>query len=348
MMYKSLKEIEDLFPGYFSDEISEDDRAAVDAWRKESPENEKIFQVASVAWRSVDILDEMQHFNSFNALRTVSSKLSRPKKSTTFFKYVTRIAAILLLPLLIYSSYLANKNEAIKAQIANAELWQTVTSRYGTITELVLSDSTKVWLSSGSSLSFPDVFVGSERRVTLLGEAYFDVAHSPEHPFLIKANDLNIKVLGTELNVSCFDTEISEVVLVEGEVNLLVNDEGQQKNYGKIMPGERAIFKNDNKSIHIDAIDVTKYISWRNGVLTFDGEDLRTVSDRLGKWFNADITIDDPSIADFTYRATITVETLEQVMNLLSKASPISYKIEKPQQQQNGEFSKWRIHISKR
>lgn len=348
MMDKSLKEIEDLFPGYFSDDISEDNRVAVDAWRKESPENEKTFQVAAVAWRSVKILDEMQHFDSFNALRSVNSRLKQTKKTTQFFKYIQRIAAILVIPLFVYAAYLTNRSITIDEQLADEELWQTVTSRYGTVTQLVLSDSTKVWLSSGSSLSFPKAFVGATRNVSLNGEAYFDVTHISDYPFVIKANDLNVKVLGTELNVSCFNTEISEVVLVDGEVNLWVNDEGHQKDYGKIMPGERAIFRNDKKSLHIDAIDVSRYISWREGVLTFDGENLSVVSDQLGKWFNADILIEDPAIADYTYCATITVETLEQVMKLLSMASPISYKIEQPQKQQNGEYSKWRVHINKK
>lgn len=258
-MNNHFKEIEDLFPGYFSDELSEKERSLVDQWRRETSENEKIFQVASAAWKSVLMLDEMEKYNSFDALKAVHSRLPQAKPIRWMF-YFQRFAAIVLLPLLIYMAYLEIICHRLNEKNQQA-VWQTITTNQEMTSQFYLADSTRVWLNSGSNLQFPYVFSREKREVRLIGEAFFKVTENKKSPFIIHAGNLAITVLGTTLNVISHSDQTAEVVLVTGKVSLSVNKDHTSVYKGELKPGQRAIFNNQTETIQIDHVDVEKYNS---------------------------------------------------------------------------------------
>ena len=146
-----FSDVEDLLPGYLSEDITDKDRAVVVEWLMESAENEILFNEIKTAWEARPVLNEMEQFNSFEALRKVNLKLPSAN-SRRWWNTLQRIAAILLIPLLVYSGYLTFKYHAK----SNEQIvMQTVTSRQGIITRLTLADGSKVWLNSGSELQFP-------------------------------------------------------------------------------------------------------------------------------------------------------------------------------------------------
>jgi len=169
----SFSKVEELLPGYLSGELSDKDRAIVENWRAESPEHEMLYCESLKAWEALSLLNEMEQFNSFEALKKINPKLSEPKTTTWWIK-IQRIAAILLLPLLVYSSFLTIKYQA-SGNINEQILMKTVCSRQGMVSQFTLADGTKVWLNSGSELQFPDRFSGEKREVMLKGEAFFEV-----------------------------------------------------------------------------------------------------------------------------------------------------------------------------
>jgi len=262
-MNKHFREIEDLFSGYFSGDLSENERVLVDQWRRESSENEKIFKVASAAWGSVLMLDEMEKYNSFGALKAVNSRLpvSRP---TRWWLYFQRLAAIVLLPLLIYAAYVEINNRKLSKNHAREALWQSVSTKRNMVSQFVLPDSTKVWLNSGSNLQFPYAFTNGKREVRLTGEAYFKVTVNKKSPFVIHADQLEITVLGTTLNVISHAGQASEVVLISGKVNLAVNNGKESRAIGELKPGQRAIYNNKTEIIQFERVDMEKYTSWWN------------------------------------------------------------------------------------
>ncbi|MEX0362746.1 MAG: FecR family protein, partial [Allomuricauda sp.] len=150
--------------------------------------------------------------------------------------------------------------------------YNTLTVPHGKTFQLQLSDGTIAHLNAGSSIKYPVQFMeGSQRQIFVEGEAFFDVAKDPNHPFVVNTNGLNVRVLGTQFNVSAYpEDETTEVVLVEGAVSLYTEDDGygSDKNV-KLEPGFKGSF--DKTSNHIDTSKVitSLYTSWVNGKLMF-------------------------------------------------------------------------------
>lgn len=342
----SFSEIEALLPGYLSGDLSDENREMVDEWRSESPENETIYLEYLKAWEATSLLQEMEQFNSFEALKKVSSRLSEHPTSRWWIT-LQRAAAILVIPMLVFSGYVTTQNFSLKKLTQEHVLMQTVSSRQGMVTQFTLADGTKVWLNSGSELEFPDKFAGDVREVKLKGEAYFEVFKNEKQPFRVNARDLNINVLGTSFNVISYDDDVqSEVILVEGKVRLTGDDE--QKEYGTMHPGQRAVYQNELHKVVTENVEVDKYIAWRDGNLIFRDDSMEDVVKRLSRWFNVKIVINDPEIKSYIYKATFRNENLNQVMNLLKLSAPIDYRIVERKALADGEFTKQKIYLMKK
>lgn len=343
----SLNEIEALLPGYLSEDLSDVDRTMVDDWRNESPDNEAIYHSSLKAWETIILLNEMEQFNSFEALRKVNTKLSKIKPLTWWIT-VQRIAVILLLPLLVYSGYMTLHNRPIEIRQEQA-MMQTISSRQGMVTQFALADGTKVWLNSGSELEFPSRFVGDKREVKLKGEAFFEVVKNENQPFRVNASELKVEVLGTSFNVVNFDDDIqSEVVLVTGKVALAYDNGQIKRDLGTMHCGQRAIYEKDQQKVFTEEVDVDKYIAWRDGNLIFRDDSMENVVKRLSRWFNVEIVINDPEIKNYIYKATFRNENLVQVLNLLKLSAPIDYRISNRKAQANGDFTKQKVYLMKK
>ena len=343
-----FSEIEELLPGYLSGDLSDKDRSIVDEWRKESSENEALYQETLKAWEAIPLLHEMEQFNSFEALKKVNTRISQPYSSNwrTIFQ---RTAAILLLPLLVYSGYLTIKNLSLKKIPEEHVMMQTVNSRQGMVTQFSLADGTKVWLNSGSELQFPIRFTGDMREVKLRGEAFFEVVKNEKQPFRVNAKELQVDVLGTSLNVMSYDDDTqAEVVLIEGKVSLSAGIGQVKKEYGIIYPGQRAVFNEESQEVYTEKVAVAKYISWRDGNLIFRDDPMEDVLRRLSRWFNVEIAINDPEIERYIYTATFRNENLEQVLKLLKLSAPIDYRIIERKALPDREFTKQKIYLMKK
>ena len=342
-----FSEIEALLPGYLSGDVSDKDRAVIDDWRNESIENEAIYLESLKAWEAMILLNEMEQFNSFEALRKVNKKIALPQ-STGWWITIQRVAAILMLPLLVYSGYLTFNNRT-KTYPQEQVMMQTISSRQGMVTQFELADGTKVWLNSGSELQFPTIFNSEKREVILKGEAFFKVTKNEKQPFRVNTNELKVEVLGTSFNVVSFEDDTqSEVVLVTGKV-ALSSEKGQiVKEYGNIIPGQRAVYKKENQEVITREVDVAKYIAWRDGNLIFQDDSMEDVVKRLSRWFNVEITISDPEIKNYIYKATFRNENLVQVLNLLKLSAPIDYRITDRKAMVNGDFTKQKVFLMKK
>ena len=340
--------IEELLPGYFSGVLSDKDQSSVDGWRKESSENENLFNECRKAWEAIPLLHEMEQFNSFEALKKVNARLSHSQSSKWWF-VIQRAAAILLLPLLAYSGYLTIQNLSTSKISGDQVMMQTITSRQGMVTQFLLSDSTKVWLNSGSELQFPIRFNGKMREVKLQGEAFFEVTKKANQPFRVNAKELNINVLGTSFNVISYNDDTqSEVILFDGKVSLTSGSGKIEKEYGTMHPGQRAIFKDEAREVQIEETEVDKYISWRDGNLIFNDDPMEDVIRRLSRWFNVEIVVNDPEIKSYIYTATFRNENLEQVLKLLKLSAPIDYRIVESKALYDNEFTKQKIYLMKK
>jgi len=346
-MKLSDDELQLLLARYLSGELTDSEKEFVNLWIKDSPENEVAFSEYLSSWEAVSLLHEMEQFNSFEALKKIDSQIvqNRPLRWWTFMQ---RVAAILLLPVLIYSVYVTFDKRNIK--VINSEvLMQKVTSKPGMVTQFTTADGTKIWLNSGSELIFPINFTGKEREVQLKGEAFFEVTENKEQPFIVKVNNLNIEVLGTSFNVVSYDNDShAEIVLVQGKVALTSVKDGKVKDQGFLNPNQKADFDRVTLQLVKEPVNVEKYIAWREGYLVFRDDSMDEVVKKLSRWFNVEIVLNNKELESYTFQATFKNENLIQVLNLLKLSSPIDYKISQRKLLPDGEFTKQKITIMKK
>jgi len=166
-------------------------------------------------------------------------------------------------------------------------LYNTVTTPRGGQYQLLLSDGSKVWLNSASSIRFPVSFVGNERRVEVSGEAYFEVAKDPSMPFKVDVDGKNeIEVLGTHFNINSYADEGSiKTTLLEGSVKVTSLTTHESK---LITPGQQAQLNTDGQ-ITISKADPDKVMAWKNGYFNVDGADTKTVMQLLSRWYDVDV-----------------------------------------------------------
>ena len=248
-----------------------------------------------------------------------------------------RIAAILILPLLLsFLAYFYFQNNRPSVPISYAEIQCPM----GVRTKFQLPDGSTGFLNSGSHLKYPVQFIG-ERKVELVGEAYFDVVHNAEIPFHVNTRNLDIKVLGTTFNVIANEGETTEeIVLQTGKVNVSLK-EGKQ--LAVLAPNEQLTMDSEKRTFTKKSVEASQYTTWKDGKLVFRNENMQQVARRLSRWYNAEVVVDDRQLDDYTFHATFIDEPLDEVLKLLSLTTPISFKEEKRISDQEGAFQKRKI-----
>jgi len=166
---------------------------------------------------------------------------------------------------------------------------------YGKTSEIILPDGTNVYLNAGSRLIYPDFFADKNREVFLVGEAFFEVEHSEEQPFVVQTTDIRVRVLGTQFNVSAYPSDnIIETVLTSGRVRLEQNNTGMLSETTELSPGQLAAFSKKERTTRLKEVDIEHYTLWKEGLLKFESTDLSRVVKRLERYFNIRFRYDDP------------------------------------------------------
>jgi len=201
--------------------------------------------------------------------------------------------------------------------------FNTLTTPRGGQYQLQLPDGTKVWLNAASSITFPTAFTGPERKVTITGEAYFEVADNKSRPFRVNVNEMEITVLGTWFNVNAYaDESTMNTSLLQGKVSVAQHDQAVT-----LAPGQQAQVSTQNEPIRvIAAADVQQAVAWKNGLFSFTQADLGAVMRQLSRWYAIDVTFPE-GIPKRSFTGDIGRSlTLDQVLKGLSKTR-INYKI---------------------
>lgn len=202
---------------------------------------------------------------------------------------------------------------------------------YGKKSQLELEDGTKVWLNAGSKMAFPTKFTGKKRAVYLEGEAYFEVVHNEDVPFLVNTKDITVKVLGTKFNLSAYGSDKStETVLVEGKVTVSKRSAlGFMDRETVIKPNQKATYNKVDKTISIaDEADIELDIAWTEGMLKFSHQNLKDVLVKLQRFYNIQFIYD----RDFATYDIITGKldlngSVENAMLALADVAHIKYRI---------------------
>lgn len=158
---------------------------------------------------------------------------------------------------------------------------------YGKISTLILNDGTKVTLNANSTIKFPKIFERKKRTITLIGEAFFEVAKDKSKPFTVEAKGTKTTVLGTEFNVSAYPSRPDvKVALLEGSVELLVNS-GRDKILLK--PSEMAIFSKKDKTLTRTTFNKQEITSWKEGLIIFRNASFSDIADKLKNTYGIEL-----------------------------------------------------------
>lgn len=211
-------------------------------------------------------------------------------------------------------------------------VYNTVTVPYGKRLEIQLSDGTKVNINAGSSLRFPVKFLkGESRQVFLKGEAYFDVVKDTEHPFMVNADELNIKVLGTKFNLSSYpEDENIKAVLVEGSVVAYKNTDHHLSNEAThLKPNFGAILDKNSKLIQVKQMDVAASTAWMEGKLVLQEVEFKDMLKKLERQYNVVFINNNKSLESRYFTAKFDIEDIYQVVKSLSLSGNFTYKFNK-------------------
>ncbi|KRD63038.1 iron dicitrate transport regulator FecR [Flavobacterium sp. Root935] len=212
--------------------------------------------------------------------------------------------------------------------------YNTLKIPFGKKFRLELSDGTLVHLNSGTTLRYPVKFIaGQNRQVYLDGEAFFDVAKDKKHPFIVNADELNVRVLGTHFNVSNYPEDaLTDVVLVEGSVGMYRSNEDFDASKNTILkPGFKGSFNKQNASIFTKPVITEIYTSWIEGGLTFRNMTFKNIITKLERRYNVTIINKNEKLANEKFNASFKEESIENVMSYFNEIHGINYTIKNNQ-----------------
>ena len=197
-------------------------------------------------------------------------------------------------------------------------IYNTVTVPRGGEYKLVLADGTIVWLNSDSHIRYPVTFSGNTRQVELEGEAYFEVAKDVEKPFIVRMNEYNVRVTGTQFNVRNYSNESLATTLVEGGVQI-----ERKGKVDRLRPGQQAVL--ENNEIRIRVVNVEEQVAWRHGAFGFTQCRLENIMEELARWYDVDVFYMNQQVKDYHFSAWFKrSSSINEVINILEKTKKIS------------------------
>lgn len=194
-------------------------------------------------------------------------------------------------------------------------VYNTMTTPRAREYNLELSDGTKVWLNASSSITFPTSFTANERKVTITGEVYFEVAKDKTRPFRVSVNGMQVNVLGTHFNVNAYEDEATvNTTLLEGSV--LITEKSKKI---LLKPGQQAEKQKSGAIVVNDNVNLEEVMGWKNGVFYFENASLQMVLRQLSRWYDVDVMF-DKGVPLRTFEGEIQRNLqLSQVLKILEK-----------------------------
>ena len=222
-------------------------------------------------------------------------------------------------------SFFAAANPAVRFPATGYKMQRLSTPR-GMDYKVILADGTEVWLNAESRIEFPTNFQGSERRVTLLGEAYFKVARNEQQPFVVSTGQMDVRVLGTEFNLKSYSNEAAHVTLCSGKVEVL-RAEGKQVEQ-VLQPGQDAWFGQDG-ALHVAEVDVYDIVQWKDGFFYFNDKSLVTVLRELGRWYNLGVVFRNASAMNYKVHFSALREgTINEALSSLNSLRKVKVSLQ--------------------
>jgi len=323
------RSIKEKIVAYLQGELSFDEMQELAAWISLSDENARYFARIKDIWE-VSVKDYSCYADTENEWEKLRLKITpdinqKTDVSYSFIRRISKVAAILTIGI-IAGSIIGR----ILFTGSDEDLITSITPQ-GNISEVILPDSSIVFLNSGSELRYNTFSRNGPRKVLLNGEAMFKVKNVSNRPFIVQTNSYNIKVLGTEFNVRAYDAEqVTETTLQKGSI--MISSSGNQAISGEtiLKPGEQLVYDKELKTTHINDVDAEVYTSWKDDSYSFSKLTLKELIIVFERRFGVTIEVKNVDILNYHYSGTIDKnETLNELLDIVKQTLPIQYEIEK-------------------
>jgi len=323
-----MKDLDErLVERYMAGECSEVEMQQILDWFNASDDNRK-------EWLKLRMVSAKRHFIRFSDpdhvacsyLELINKRLDQKlleqriarKITLRFLRYA---ASILLLIGLSYASYLyATYQEPVKT-VAVA------VSGTEPVREIRLDDSTRVWISAGSKIEYPEKFDKKERKVSIEGKVYFEVATDRDRPFWVNTETYSVKVRGTSFEVNAFRyRQISDVTLVEGQVEIF---DQKLTSLCLLEPGQQFEIDKLTNRFALHKVDAEMFATWHDGKLEFDGLTFAEIAKTLERHYNVQIILEEGIAKDKKLVGSLSYQKdIHEMMRTIAVAIPIEYNVQ--------------------
>lgn len=301
---------------------TEEENRQLMEWFRQCASKEEFFMLFETAWKESP--DEMPRDVQERMYRRLSRELDEKKTKTILlrsrfsWKVWPQIAVACIIIVLGLVNYRMNDKQK---QLSTQNF--TVLAEKGQRAFITLPDSTKVWLNSDTKISYPADYGLKERNVTLVGEAYFEVAKNPDKRFIVEAKGMQVEALGTSFNVNAYQNDNKIIAsLFSGSVRV-----SYDRHVAILKPHESVKVDLLNRSFSRYKDESMQNIAlWRKNEITFDGESLEEITNIMSRLYNTTICIEDESLKKVCYIGTIRNNNLENFIDIINLTTPVVYE----------------------
>ena len=338
-------DVESFIVKYVNGTILDEERQALMSWIAQSKENELLFNQTREILLVTRLSDDSFQFDEQAALEKVRAKAQRRRTMPKFFTLSYRWAAVAALFFVISGTLFFRQ---LSRSSGSPDVYQEIIVPLGSRAKVTLPDGSQINLNAGSSLRYPTIFGVKTRDVWLDGEGFFEVQKSSA-PFIVHSGTVQIKALGTSFNVRAYSSDqVVETTLVSGKIVVTgigrhqeTTDEGMillpnQKLIVSNVPDSQDASDENNNTQVVDAeksvilkkkVNPEPEISWKDNKWVINREDLSSLAVKLERRFDVEIVFKDEHLKSFRYNGSLPDLSLEQVLKVMSMASPIHYSV---------------------
>lgn len=301
---------------------TEEENRQLMEWFRQCASKEEFFMLFETAWKESP--DEMPRDVQERMYRRLSRELDEKKTKTILLRsrFSWKVWPQIVVACIIIVLGLVNYRMNDKQKQLSTQNFMVLAEK-GQRAFITLPDSTKVWLNSDTKISYPADYGLKERNVTLVGEAYFEVAKNPDKRFIVEAKGMQVEALGTSFNVNAYQNDNKIIAsLFSGSVRV-----SYDRHVAILEPHESIRVDLLNRSFSRYKDESMQNIAlWRKNEITFDGESLEEITHIMSRLYNTTICIEDESLKKVCYIGTIRNNNLENFIDIISLTTPVVYE----------------------
>ncbi len=312
----------ELFKKFTDGSCTPEEEAFIQKKLNEPVPSEELLLFLKKHWHEIESAPSIDHstlHRIHHSINLMEQESANKKKRLTLFLSWSRYAAAVLFLFLIS----AGGWYAINAGMFQKEAFYTVSSLGGRSSSVELPDGSQVWLNGESSVVYSSRYGAGNRLIRLQGEAFFKVETNKKAPFIVQANDIEVRALGTSFNVDVYSKEKpARVTLEEGSIQITHAGESML-----LKPGEQAII--GRNGIELSQVDAQLFTSWHTGNLVFKNETLKVITERLGRIYSVDFIFETADLQGFRYRGSVSFDnSILKALEMLQLSTGIRYEIQ--------------------